>query len=574
MMTDAELNAALERPEKKASSASPNMKITPDMYSRLGKGVVMNNPVLIPFFMPLLKHPKAIEKLLNMPGIQDVISGGQITAQSLANIVGSIAHKDFKVPKVVKNTVFGKVLAAIPAFEAGGLLAKGVPVIGGALKYGEEALSKIPIVGKTLSKLVGEGVSGAAGGALVDPKDAMQGAITGGVLGGTMGAVGQALPEMIRYASPDVLKERMLSYLSKGKRFQENAKAFAKNLVNSLGKRENEASALYNPFFKKVGNRFMPTSARFRSLMKQDKKLLRGRTKDLYDKFVEKPTIKNAHNLQSALYTNAKQAVHGPHEYANTLVSDSIHKMRNTLKEDIDNQLNKFDPTGDLKKTYQEASDYYKEHVSPYDENKFISKIARGKVTNPRNISNIFKSPEESTMKIVNDLGDEGKNRILLDEIDKTKRITPEKLHQKLGDLKNQGLDSYKTDKLDEYMEKIPRKIALKAGLQSVGGALTGAAGAAAFGGGIGTELIAGGTMGAVAPKLLKGLGGDILARNIAKAVGKAYPAIKTPIAATGTSYFSPEEQTTEAVSSPTPASSPYTMSDDELDKALIKGDK
>jgi hypothetical protein len=95
---------------------------------------------------------------------------------------------------------------------------------------------------------------------------------------------------------------------------------------------------------------------------------------------------------------------------------------------------------------YDQAREDWRQNVIPYHSDKDLRAIAEGRVKNPQagQITGIFKNPEESINKVVGDIGDLGKDRILHIALGKNKEdLLPKDLLAARKALDINGLSSY-----------------------------------------------------------------------------------------------------------------------------------
>jgi hypothetical protein len=137
----------------------------------------------------------------------------------------------------------------------------------------------------------------------------------------------------------------------------------------------------------------------------------------LHDELMENKSIENHHKLQSELgseigYLKKQKDAGNLDELGKNKLSKYAN-MRDTLKQDMDNQLNKIDPK--LGKQYKDATTDWENNVIPYHSDKNLKDIATGKIKNPTasQITSIFKNPEENITKVANDLTSDNRARIV-----------------------------------------------------------------------------------------------------------------------------------------------------------------
>lgn len=455
------------------------------------------------------------------PSVQAILGAGDIIRRNLANILPARVRPQFQPVGDPTRTAYkaGEIGGDIASFLGAGELgaaAEGLPIAGRALKAIPAAARRI--AGTTLF------------GAGVDP-DRARGALTGAI-GGAAGEAIPAIAGLAKYASPQKLTDSIMGYLKGGRSVEENAKSLASDIKNTFEKRTGEASDLYNPLFNAVGNRSVYSDiAKSPELYKNlDKNIVNSYLPDikkLHNKFIEDPTLKNAHDLQSQLGFEVRKLERQPvKSISDTRDMQNWRNARNNLQQDVNTFLNASDKTGDLSKMYNDATEHYRNNVVPYLSNSGIAKIAKGQVTNPKNITTLFKSPSEDVAQVAEDLGDEGKKKILYAELGKKTKMTPESLTNEISKLEPKGLSSYMTRTLQNQIDKLPSRIATKTALQRGAGLAAGLA-LAPKALGVAPEIFAGGAGVALTPAIMRALQRTLPISAVSKGVQAAYPAMR-----------------------------------------------
>jgi len=222
--------------------------------------------------------------------------------------------------------------------------------------------------------------------------------------------------------------------------------------------------------------------------------------------FKKTPSFKNAHKLQSELFKE-QSALRNSLDPADRAKSFATGQARNALREDI---LDSFDQAGNgwsntnqvLKKAYLDASEFHKNEVAPFLENRLVSNMLlkrKGMKHNPEGIFNLLQQPEESARFIKERLSPEDRDLFVAHGLSPAVRriggklkINPAKFINEFNKLENKGLREF-VDPTHEFMnDKIENqfrssKLIRKYGLRGL--ELAGAG--AAVGGGIkaGREL-------------------------------------------------------------------------------------
>jgi hypothetical protein len=276
---------------------------------------------------------------------------------------------------------------------------------------------------------------------------------------------------------------------------------------------------------------------------------------DLHQEFIKTPTLENAHELQNKLTVEAARIRKSASP--NTDRAERYEKAQKLLKQDIHNMLGSKSPKA--LQEYKEATEDFYNNVLPYRQDKDIHDIATGKIQNPHNITSIFKAPEKDILKISEDIGQAGKNRVLYEELGGANQ-TAKQLADAISKLDKRRLSSYADEKLLQDANSLTGKIARKDLLQKGLGALIGGAIAypiasqmppAAMSGLEGIGLLAGA---ALAPRSAARMGKNISQQKIIQELTKALNALKKPTKTIAKAYARKKALTMEL-----PGEAPYT---------------
>jgi hypothetical protein len=197
-----------------------------------------------------------------------------------------------------------------------------------------------------------------------------------------------------------------------------------------------------------------------------------GGAEDAHQAFIENPTYENADSLQKALGEEAR-SIKGV-ERSSVTEKNKLYKLRNNLKSDIHNSLDVYDPTKTLSDTYKDASAFYKEEYVPYKQIKTLMDVMGEKGATSDSLLNVFQKPKltsdpeeiSNALKVANDLGDTGKDKIMALKLAKIKNITPKKALTEYENVETSGLNKYVTPTLDKFMKNLSnRTIAKKIGV-------------------------------------------------------------------------------------------------------------
>lgn len=294
-----------------------------------------------------------------------------------------------------------------------------------------------------------------------------------------LGKGAKAVKGLIEKAQPAKYAEEIMQMLGKGKTVEENSKDLAQSISDAYQKRLQEASSKYNPILNKYGTEPIFETKNpsgiyaYTEKPKLNEDIFKGDLKELFQKYNSDSTLKNAHDLQSQLYQEIGALKKLP---KNSDIRESIRSLRDARQTIQDSMLDFLRSKGkDVAKEYKEGSELFKENVVPYRINTRLRKIAQGEVKNPKNIHNIFSSPEKDIEKVIEDLSPEDLNRIMYSKVGKlSTKLSPEKLSQAIADSRNQGLSSYITPELEDAISTLNNRINNKGLTQKLLGSLAG----------------------------------------------------------------------------------------------------
>jgi len=439
-----------------------------------------------------------VNDILNLPGVSSLIPGASAVSQNAPQFNGSgIAYKS---GDLVGGTI--PWIAGGGALDAARGVAEGVPLAG--------SLARALGGSGWASTAARQGIGNTIGGAVFNPNDAAQGAQNAGEISlglSGLGLGGKMLGSAVSAIRPQQYAEQFLQNLGGGNSLENNAQSLAQDLQTSFQKQKEAGNALYRPVWDSVGSGSIydgidKTNSSYLNLPKSVTNSLTPNLKTLENQFLSAPTFQNAHVLQSQMGSEIRSLSSG--DYQTKIAAQNMQTAQNALRSDMQNHLSNLDsinknsfgqPTS-LAQQYNVASQNWAQNVAPYLENKNISAIATGDVTNPRNITNIFKNPEPEVQKVVDDMGPQANSKILYAELGKQlKNLTPEGLQSAISGLENKGLSSYVTPEVSQQSQILAGKIAKRNLAQQASGfALGGAVGNAAglpmgelIGAGIGT---------------------------------------------------------------------------------------
>lgn len=404
-----------------------------EFYSKIGLDQKTKPPLATKIFMPFDKNPSGYSP---DPVTNTVFGATDALHNQAANLANILPGVNIPMAKHGQGTAYnigdfvGNAMGYTGAGEAlGGI--KGLELLGGSSPMGAVA-----------RRVLG----GAAYGATQSPGERGIGALEGA--GGA--ALGEAIPavasNVIKAFQPQKHLDALLEKISGGKTLQENVKLLAKSLISANKGAVSKAGELYDTLIEhspirnsSIYRTVNPSG--YHSYLEKEIPLVEGATGDLgkiNDEFKRNTSLKNAHEFQSQLGVEAAKVPGNDMAAGNK--KEYYKAKRKEVREDIINALDRHEPG--LGAKYEEATNEYKAHVVPYKENKLIQKIVSSRVVNPYNIASVFKNPEPGIEKILSDLGDEGKDRILYAATNKQKgQINPEKFLKVVEDLTNKGIE-------------------------------------------------------------------------------------------------------------------------------------
>lgn len=418
----------------------------------------------------------------------DVLAGVATAGQGLHNAPYNIAN--MISPKLASympsptNINFGQ-LFGVNAPNLGDKLLQGAAqyapyMIGGEALIPDvvksiPALEKTPLLNKYITSAINQAPTNAIFG-LTQSQNPIAGAPASTAIGAAA-ALAPGLPKGISFTAgkitsavqPQKYAEQILETLGGGNTLEGNAQSLAQDIQNAFNNRVEQGKALYQPVFDALGNNSIyeglnPAASSYQALesglLKNNRDL-----NTLNQQFISNPTLQNAHNLQSQLGT-AIRKLQASDAKQNLSVADrntmqGYQAAQNALRSDINTFLTNQNPA--LANQYNLATANWAQNVTPYLENSKISQIAKGDITNPKNITNLFKNPEPELQQIVDDIGPQASNKILYSELGKTQaNLTPEKLTNAFSQLDNKGLISYVTPDLLQQFDQLGSKIAAR----------------------------------------------------------------------------------------------------------------
>src|ERR1043166_4629867 len=190
--------------------------------------------------------------------------------------------------------------------------------------------------------------------------------------------------------------------------------------------------------------------------------------KNLIEKFKDKPSFDNAHNLQSKLGSEGQYLKTSSDGLQRSLGNEYLDTRRHLI-EDIMKSFDK-NKDYDLANAYKKATANHKQTVIPYQIGRTINQIVRKKdidEVNPENIHNVLSKDNKAVEKVVNELSPESKNLILAKKltpaIEQTEtsgmHINPKKLLEQISDIKNSRFNKFLTPEHRNASRDLENKI-------------------------------------------------------------------------------------------------------------------
>lgn len=467
---------------------------------------------------------KPVEQTANAP-IDLVLGAGDAVRNNMAKILNLASGSNIPLVKSSEGTYYnaGNVAGEFGSFIGAGGLAEGLPVVGNLAS----GLDKIPHVGSALKRILGAGAYGYA----TEPEN--RNSAAGWNAGLATGF--EVLPPAARMTGkfldkfkPEKYAEKILNDLSGGKTLEENAKELASDIRQSFKTQFKAGKKAYGGVFAEHGaTPIYETDNALQSAYKTlDKEIpdsyLRKLSK-LHQDFEQNPTLTNAHELQSQLGSEIRKLqkidASGNLSIADRNIKQGYEEAHDAVLADIYGFLSR--QGDDSAAKYKTATQNWLENVVPYYENSTIAKMAKGRITNPKNIITTFKNPEPHVEKVLQDLGMDANNKILYAELGKlNSNLNAQNLNKAIADLDKEGLGSYATPKLINEAKILNKRIKNSSFADKAIGAT--AVTAAAFGlGHSGFDSLVGAVGGLLAYPKIMGGGSSAEAKQIEEFVSK-----------------------------------------------------
>ena len=199
--------------------------------------------------------------------------------------------------------------------------------------------------------------------------------------------------------------------------------------------------------------------------------------KNLYQSFINKPTLKASHQFQKELGAEIGSLTRNKKNLDDTqkIRLKTYKKVRDAVNEDAYSFLKKEAPH--LANEFKQLSQDYKTHYLPYTSKTAINEIANGVNSNPKlePFVNVFRNPNEKMQTILSHLPPEFKNKIAhLGLGQSLANVTPKAINEAVSSFEKRGLQSYLSPDIKNELVKMGRKQYAKHGLEGMIGGLLG----------------------------------------------------------------------------------------------------
>lgn len=482
-------------PSKDDSSGATHAKVfqNPDVlgdYEKPSQGIVgtlANNPLT----NTILGAGDALRNTLSF-GLTNKNKSSSGTAYNIGNAAGTLA-----------------------GFAGTGGLLNELRAAGEAIPYIGKGLEYLGGAGK-LNKIANWGTAGAIQGAASTPGDRVKGALEQGILGtalmgGGIGAkaAGKGLSSASQYIKgimPSAVTKEISGFvgnLGKGTE-TDNIKEIAESLQDAKNAHIEQYKNIREPFYSKYAKENIVKPEESNYLKNEDATEFyskKGKLMKLHNAYEENPTLENYDSLQSELKSEKRNL---DSQFKRQTLDELGKKRRESLNiniSNLDSDIKNFIKTipNEDRGAELAARTYYQKNVAKpyYQSSPVIEKLLNpeeyGSVTSQQ-VINKFGRSNKPTQKILDDIGEEGRNKILYAALSNAAKKSPDKVLETAQDLyHNKGFDKIMSPQqkalIDALGQKLSKGRTLKTGLQSLaggaGGYLVGGPTTAALGAGI-----------------------------------------------------------------------------------------
>ncbi len=304
----------------------------------------------------------------------------------------------------------------------------------------------------------------------------------------------------LKYINPTKDIESLFDEIGSGaKTADENLRGLADSIKSTFEKNKSDALDIKQGVLDTAGKAPMDTTVgSYLTNSKKAQSLYDDDLDSLHDTFVKNPTFENADKLQSQLgneigyYQRASDK--GNLDPADLPKLKALKSAKDAINQDQDTLLGNLSP--ELKQQYQDFKTAWKTNVVPYRSSPFLKSVtnkgAEAGIT-PTNVSTEFSFPDANATKIANDIGQQGKNRILFNEVGKTGSAN-DLVDAISKAYKEKGMQNYVPEGLIERTQGLAKRenygnIAKEAGYAGGGGLIGLAAGHPILGAMAGTAI-------------------------------------------------------------------------------------
>lgn len=416
------------------------------------------------FYKKIGVNNNFIDHLANNSGVNSVLGAGDALRNQLANVANLVPGVNIPMAQSSEGTAYniGNFVGNTAGYIAGGeLLAP--------TKIGQIALKGLGNMGRRIA-------GGGAYGAVQDSEDRLKGAAFGAGtagLGETVTGLGGSL---VKKFQPERQAQELLKYLGGGQSLSENAKIVSEMIQKSGKLYKEKGSDVYGASIKQPGVADLhildklerPGTQKAYQYVDGKKQYLPkfeldipNPSKDLskfIKSFEKNPTALNAHELQSQLGAEASGIK--TIDMASGATKKAYKNARIQLQDKLDQKLQSVNPK--IAEQYREAGEFHKQYVAPYTENKAIRDIMSGATENP-NLNTLFRRPNIKRQQILENLGAEGKNRVLYSSLNLPDNSSAKSLVNSWNQLEKRGLSSPVSERSNEMVTGLNNAISRQA---------------------------------------------------------------------------------------------------------------
>lgn len=416
-------------------------------------------------------------------------------ANFVRGIRDSITNLGVDTANVIPGVNINKLKTAEgPAYEVGKIAGNVAGFMGGGegletARLGSESLPYVGNIAKALSgnlsrDIIKRGIGTSLYGAITNPESRLKGAGEGALFSGLsefLPVGSRGIGKVTSLFKPKQKVEQLMDLLNPEASSEQGNKSAAQAVQDAYLTRIRGAHELYSPVLDSVGNHPIYDQlnpGRYNKLGEDVFKSYDKNVNAYHNKFVENPTFENAHKLRRQINHNINELEGALKKRGYSIAeSDALHNLKNassSLNSDMMNFLDNKQPV--LSNQFRRANQYWRTHAVPYQANNKLYKLASGAIKNPKSLVSIFSHPEDETLKVIEDLPEHVKHKILYEKLGKqTIKKDPEKILSAYDKLEEQGLGEYVTPSVIDQIESLQGSIGRKKGLQRTAGLGVGA---------------------------------------------------------------------------------------------------